>query len=331
MHWLAFVGLHEPPNFWVRIGAFNLSLAIVCGAFFGISLRSFVLFVLERERSSKERVLRFLKGTVFMVLGGLYAHATWPMLAWDRPARALAVLTLVMPPVVAAIRHARGHEARLPRAIRRAVAWILIFVLLIAAVDTLLRSGMITLKTDRVTMMLQLTGEIRDQNLSSTGASGPVEDRLIKAHRVILWLSDGTQGADVWVRGDRVAFQGRAILFSKGLNKMGVPNLYQFETIQSSVSESEGSPESGTSSTPFPYVGSLAVRSWWRPIQAWIFDHWPRGEPDNSLLGIQIVRNRSPDYPLVGAGGAPIERRFLLDLTLEGVPTSRGSSPLEGR
>ncbi len=331
MHWLALWWLHEPPNFWVRIGAFNLSLAIIFGALFGISLRSWLLLAVDRNCGAGVRALRLVKGIIFMALGGLYASVAWPMLAWDRPARALAVLTIVFPPVVAGIRHASGRTSKIPQVVRTLISVFLIFVLLAAALVTLLRSGFITLKTDRVTMTLQMTGETRDQAVGLSSARGARSERVLTTHHVVLWLSDGTRGADIWVPGDRVAFEGRAVLFSKRLNSIGFPNLYEFEKIQSHVPGTDPDTESPVFSMPFPNVGSLAVRSWWSSLQARILEEWPRANPGDSLLAIQIVNNRSPDYPLVEADGKPLERRFLLDLTLDGIPTSRGSSPLESR
>lgn len=331
MRWLALWWLHEPPNFWVRIGAFNLSLAIILGALFGISLRSWLLLAVARNCGAGLRAVRMTKGVAFMTLGGLYASVAWPMLAWDRPARALAVLTTVLPPMVAGIRHAQGRASRLPQAVRILISVFLILVLLATAVVTLLRSGFITLKTDRVTMTLQMTGETRNQTVSLPASGEGRSERALMTHHVVLWLSDGTRGADFWVPGDRVAFEGRAVLFSKRLNSMGFPNLYEFEKIQSHVPGTDLDTESPVFSMLFPHVGSLAVRSWWGSLQARILEWWFRANPGDSLLAIQIVKNRSPDYPLVEADGKPLERRFLLDLTLDGIPTSRGSSPLETR
>ncbi|HXJ15905.1 MAG TPA: hypothetical protein VNM68_01770, partial [Candidatus Polarisedimenticolia bacterium] len=72
MLWLASVQLHEPPNFWVKIGAFNLALAIILGAFFGLSLRSFLLFAVERECDTRERAWRLVKGIALLVLGAFF-------------------------------------------------------------------------------------------------------------------------------------------------------------------------------------------------------------------------------------------------------------------
>lgn len=329
MHNLALFWVHQPPNFWVRIGAFNLALAIILGAFFGIALRSVLLLAVDRNALLGVTALRILKGGAFMALGWLYALVAWPMLAWDRPARALAAITIVLPPVVAGIRHGRGRASRLPKAVRDIVSASLMVVLLVAAMVTLLRSGFITLKSDRVPLMIEVTGETRTVSVNPASANGPGRPRQETAHRVILWLHDGTRGAEVWVSGDRVALDGRAVLFSEGLNKIGVPNLYEFVNIHNGPPGSEvGGP---SFSIPFPHSGPLAIRPGWRSIQERILTTWQGTTANGSLWALRMVNNQSPYYPLVGPDGQPVVRRFLLDLTLVGVPTSRGSSPLEGR
>ena len=328
MLWLAWVQLHEPPNFWVRIGAFNLSLAIILGAFFGLSLRSYLLFAVDRECRMGEPLWRFAKGTILLGLGVLYANVAWPMLAWDRPARALAVITVVLPVLVAGFRHARGLRPGISPGLAKAISALLTCILLAATILTMLRSGLIALKTDRVTMILQVTGETRDEDVSLLPESSSTRTKFAKSYRVILWLSDGTKGADVWIPGDAVAFRGRAILFSKRLNKMGFPNLYQFESVEGVVSTSGNSSSSPVFAMPFPHTDSLAIRSWWWPIQNAIYNSWPRGSPEDSLLAIDVQTNRSDSYPLLNPDGTPVKERYLFDLTLDGRPTSRGSSPL---
>lgn len=329
MHNLAILCVHEPPNFWVRLGAFNLALAIILGALFGIALRSVLLLALDRNSSRGIAALRILKGGAFMLLGWLYALVAWPMLAWDRPARALAAITIVLPPVVAGIRHATGRDSRMPKAVSGIVSAFLMVVLLLAAMVTLLRSGFITLKSDRVPLMIEVTGETRTEPVNPAPADGAARSGQETAHRVILWLQDGTRGADAWVTGDRVALNGRAVLFSKRLNKIGVPNLYEFVNIHNGLAGSEaGSP---SFSMPFPHSGPLAIRPGWRSIQERILDTWQATTANGSLWALRTVNNQSPYYPLAGPDGQPVAKRFLLDLTLEGTPTSRGSSPLESR
>lgn len=315
------------PNIWVRIGAFNLSLAIVMGAFYGIAFRSFLLSAVTGERTAAATTLRILKGFVFLILGTLYAIVAWPMVMWDHPARILAAVTVVLPPLIAGIRHSKGWEFALPRSVRTLLSAFFILVLFAAALATLLRAGFITLKADRVPLILDVTGETRTESVPAPTVSGSEGERQVTVHHMILWLWDGSPGPDVWVEGDRVAFAGRAILFSRTLNVLGVPNLYEFRAIRSEAASGNGH----VFSMPFPHTGPLVVRPWWHSIQTSILDAWLAAINNRALCGIRSVENSSPYYPLVGPGGEPVHKKYLLDLTLDGIPTSRGSSPLENR
>jgi hypothetical protein len=305
---------HKPPNFWLKIGAFNLALAVVGGAFLGIGLRALVLAALDWKADRRRAMLRAARGDVFLLLGVFYALFAWPMLVWDLPARFLAVITILMPPLVAVMRRSRGLTSARPKLGAR----------LVAATLTLLRAGFITLAGDRVPLLLDVTGETAGTPFQGVPTPRP---GAVVAHHVILWLPSGESVADLWIDCDRVAYTGRAVLFSPSLNRLGFPNLYQFL----SVSGKRDVP--GISQEFFarlPHTGPLAVHPLWRPIQAFILRNWPRA-PQASwpFWGVRIIENQSPYYPLTGPDGRPLKARYLLDLTLEGVPTSRGSSPLE--
>lgn len=321
---------HAPPNFWIRIGAFNLAMAITAGAFFGIGFRSMLLAVISRASGTRRAALRALKGVIFLALGWYYLVVAWPMLIWDHPARILFMLTAIAPPIVAAVRYSKGDLPTTPKLPLRTVSWCLTLVLFVAAALTLLRTGFITLKADRVTMLLEVTGETRTSGeLIGKGAN---QEILYQALRhVILLLPDGTPAADVWLPGDKLAFQGRAVVFSHGLNAMGFPNLYQFERVTSEhrIRFPEGF---RTNISVLPRLGALKVHPWWAPIQSVMLRFWPRADKNGSpFWGVRILENQSPYYPLVSPDGTPLKKDYLLDLTLDGVPTSRFTSPLERR
>src|SRR5512143_3801358 len=99
---------HPGPNIWIRIGAFNLALAITAGAFVGIGLRALLLAWMDRSSGARATALRILKGFVFLALGAYYLYVAWPMIIWDRPARILFMLTALAPPIVAVIRYSKG-------------------------------------------------------------------------------------------------------------------------------------------------------------------------------------------------------------------------------
>jgi hypothetical protein len=322
----ATAGKHIPPNIWLKLGAFNLTMAIALGAFLGIAARALVIVYMDWEAGRGFATLRAVKGAAFLLLGALYALFAWPMLKWDHPARFLTVITISLPPIVAAYRRSKGQAPAAPKLATRLLAVFLTLVLLVAATLTLLRTGFITLAADRVPLIVETTGETRVGETSAPWI--PAAQRAWTDHRVIMWLPDGTRAADLWVPGDRVAFGGMAVVFSRRLNAMGFPNLYRFLSVHARPGESP----SREVALPMPHTGALEVNALWRPIQAVILRAWPRAsEGAWAFWAARIVENKSPFYPLVGKDGRPLKARFLLDLTLEGVPTSRGSSPLEAR
>jgi hypothetical protein len=243
---------------------------------------------------------------------------------WDRPARFLAALTIILPPLVTVILRSKGMATAAPKLGARFLSAFLVAVLLVAAVLTLLRAGFITLAGDRVPLLLEVTGQTSGR---PSGASSSTVLRIAAVHHVILWLPSGEPVADPWIEGDRVSFGGRAVIFSHQLNALGFPNLYQFLTVRAAGA---GGGSLNEFWAALPHTGPLAVNPLWRPIQAVILRLWPRApEGASTLLGVRIFENQSPYYPLTGPDGQPLKARYLLDLTLEGVPTSRGSSPLE--
>jgi hypothetical protein len=321
---------HKPPNFWIRIGAFNLAMAVTAGAFIGIALRSLLLALIDRASGPKPALLRGLKGILFLAIGSYYIGVAWPMLIWDRPARIVFMITALAPPIVAAIRYSKGGLRAAARPAGRVVSVILTFVLFVAAALTLLRAGFITLKADRVPMLLEVTGE--SKTLGGLTGQGPTpEIRYQSLHHVILLLPDGAPAVDVWLPGDRLAFQGRAVIFSHRLNAMGFPNLYRLEWVN--VQDRSDFPERYRSyAAALPRFGPLEVHPGWAPIQAAMLRFWPRADENGSpFWGVRIFENQSPFYPLENPDGTPLKKDFLLDLTLQGVPTSRFTSPLEKR
>jgi hypothetical protein len=326
---LGFWQAHPGPNWWLRAGFFNLVIALVLGVFLALAFRFFVLIWAERAQSRGTRVLRGVLGVVFLALGALYALVAWPMFVWDHPARIMASGSAVAVPLVAAARRRKNPRGPYPPLVT-VFGFLFVILLLMVAVATLLRAGLVTLKGHRVVQLVEVTGETRAEIVPGT-AGDPSGAKQVTAHRVILLLTDGSTGADVWVYGSRVAFAGRALLVSKAFNRMNVPNLYEFLTIHNGGSAfKEGNP-APYFSVPFPDGGSLALNSWWRPVRDVLLNAWADLGKDSALLGLRIVENQSPYYPLADADGRPLKGNYLLDLTLDGVPTSRGSSPLERR
>lgn len=319
---------HPGPNIWIRIGAFNLALAITAGAFVGIGLRALLLAWMDRASDARGAAMRALKGILFLALGGYYLYVAWPMIIWDRPARIFFMLTALAPPIVAAIRYSKGGLRGTPGLTRRIVAWCLTLVLFLAAALTLLRAGFITLKGDRVAMLLALTGEVGVE-IPRPVPGKKEQAKAVILHHVVLLLQDGTPAADLWIPADRLSFYGSAALFSHELNAMGFPNLYRIKAFGYYTADGNRKP-SNTISHEFPLIGPLRLQSQWAPIQDAMLRAWPRADENGSpWWGVRIIHNQSPDYPLVNPDGTPLKKDFLFDITLDGIPTSRFTSPLE--
>lgn len=316
----------SPIHWWQRLVAFNLVTALVLGCLLAVSFRALALIPAEGQRGRASAVRRAGIGILFLILGALYAMIAWPMIVWNHPARILTVGTAVLVPVVSAARRKRNPGGPFPRP-RPVLGILFITVLLFLVAATLLRAGLVTLKGHRVVQLVEVTGETRPETVPVPGDPGGTEQ--VAAHHVILVLTDGSVGADVWVYGTRVAFTGRAFLVSKAFNRMDIPNLYEFLAIHNGARDSEGGGAAPYFSVPFPDGGSLSLRSWWRGARNALLDAWVSLGKHSGLLGLRMVYNQSPYYPLADAQGKPLKKDYLLDLMLDGVPSSRGSSPLE--
>jgi hypothetical protein len=317
-----------PVHWWQLLVIFNLVTAWVLGGLLAVSFRSLALIAAEGQRGRSTTVRRAAIGILFLVLGALYAMIVWPMIVWNHPARILTVGTAVLVPVVAAARRRRNPGGPFPRP-RPVLGILFIAVLLFLAAATSLRAGLVTLKGHRVVQLVEVTGETRPETISAAGDPGGTVQ--VTAHHVILVLTDGSVGADVWVYGSRVAFTGRALLVSKAFNRLDVPNLYEYLTIHNGARDSDGGEAVPYFSVPFPDGGSLGLRPWWRGARNAMLNAWASLGRHSSLLGLRMVYNQSPYYPLTEAQGKPLKEDFLFDLMLDGIPTSRGSSPLERR
>ncbi len=319
---------HKPPSFWLRIGGFNLVLALVLGLFLGLAMRHYAVFLFEKLRGRHGNVRDLIIADIFLIPGIFYALFAWPMLIWDRPARALAAGAIVLVPLVAVLRREKASQP-LPRlGAGRGLYPAFCVLLFLTAVFTLMRSGYIALKGDRVPLILDVTGETRVETLPQAPPGAAASPATLTTHHVIIWLPDGEAALDVWAYGDKIAMNGRALIFSHALNRLGVANLYQLLSVDNGAKGGDGP---GFFFAPFPDRGPLHVHPWWRPIEDALWRAWEGAFGQDSRLGVRAVDNRSPDYPLVDAEGRPLKRRYLLDLTLEGVATSRGPSPLERR
>lgn len=334
-------------------------LAFLLALFFALAIRFFILLLLDHNRSSFVKLYCIVAGLVFLALGWFYALFVWPVLTWDRPARAVGAITAAMVLLSVAIRHARGRPSK-PTSLVAALGHLALCVILVGvATLTIIRTGYLALVGDRVTLLVQVTGEARSMpgplmppewraNLNGSPcephaprpfasssrlgvlsvATGEMPKETLTLHHVVILLPTGEPAIDAWLSGDKFAVEGTAIRFTSTLHSFNVPNLYALDFICTTYTNAERQSKP-LSRVDFPNTGPLKVHRWWAPIQDRLLRYWAKHAPAGSLWAIQVYADQSPDYPLAEADGKPVRRDFLLVLQRWGVATSRGSSPLE--
>jgi hypothetical protein len=319
------------PIFWIPVGVYNPLLAFILALFFALSVRFFILLFIEGKRRASSTLFHLLAGAVFLVLGWLFFLFATSLLIWDRPARAVAVITFVGVLLWVVIRHAKGRATKSTGIVEGLVYVVLFAVFMLAAILTIIRTGYIALTGDRVTLIVNVTGETRNQTVSWTTPGGLAGEKSLAVHRIIFWLPTGDAAADMWIYGDEVAVHGKAIRFSRFLNGIGIPNLYALQYAHNGYLSPEGQNAYPPEAIPFPGTGSLAVHPWWHPVQNRLLNFWANLAASGSWWTIQIADNESAYYPLIDPEGRPIHKNFLLVLKPTGVATSKGSSPLEDK
>ncbi len=315
----------------LQILALNLANALVLGLFFAIGLRALLLYFLDRGHGRWVIVGRTAAGAAYLVLGWLYMFFSAPLIVWDRPARAVVAITAALVPVLAVAWHLKARDSKPPGLLAGVLSSLLCVGMIFAATATLLRAGFLALTGDRVTLTVDVTGETRPQTAESAGPDQPATPRTVTAHRVKFWLPTGIQVGDYWINGDRLAVKGRVLRLPPVLSGVGIPNFYQLLEVHNGYVNRDPKKGDVRQETPFAAEGPLAVHPWWRPIQTRLIHDWQGGDSGESWWALGSETNESPYYPLVEAGGKPLHRQFLFVLPPSGIPTSRGSSPLEGK
>jgi len=351
----------------ILVQAYNPLLAFILALFFALSIRFFILLFSAKNRGVLLTTYRLLAGIIFLLLGWLYALFVSPLLIWDRPARATAAVTFVAVLLWTVARSAGSGATKSPGFLSVTIRLILFVILLFAATATIIRTGYIALVGDRVTLLVDVTGETRSETPNWSSFTGQTPNQPLTLHHVVIWLPTGEKAADTWIFGDSFAVRGTAIRFSPTLRAMKIPNLYALVEIHNWYSTPERLSTQPAVRYWIPNSGPLSVHPWWRPIQnrllAWWAGRdyypprlievrmsvppkiptWSQGNPHQVLSvhtgdtsprawwAIQMSDNESPLYPLVDAAGKPVQNKFLLVLRPNAIPTSRGSSPLEDK
>lgn len=317
--------------FWIPVSIYNPLLAFILASFFALSVRLFTLLFLDGNRRASSTLFRLLAGVAFLVLGWLYFLFVTPLLIWDRPARAVAVITFVGVLLWVVLRHAKGRPTRTTGVVQGLVYIVLFAVFMLTAMLTIIRAGFIGLTGDRVTLIVNVTGEISNQTVSWTAPGGFAGEKPLPTHHIIFWLPTGEMAADMWIYGDEMAVHGKAIRFSRFLNAIGIPNLYALQYAHNGYLSPERQNAYPPEAIPFPGTGPLAVHPWWHPVQNRLLNVWANLATSGSWWAIQIADNESAYYPLIDPEGKPIHKNFLLVLKPTGIATSKGSSPLEDK
>src|SRR5579859_964143 len=149
--------------FWIPVGVYNPLLALILALFFALSVRLFILSFILGNRSAPGTIIRFIAGAAFLVLGWLYFLFASPLLIWDRPARAVGIITFVGVLLWTMIRRPRVPSAKSTSVAKGLVYFALFAVLMLTATLTIIRAGYIGLTGHRVTLIVSVTGETRDQ------------------------------------------------------------------------------------------------------------------------------------------------------------------------
>ena len=261
----------------------------------------------------------------------LYFLFVTPLLDWDRPARALASVAVVGILGWVIIRYIRGRITQ-PLGYLAGFAYLALYIVLVGvATLSLIHTGYLALTGDRVTLLVDVTGETRKAGEFRTTSKGkPGTDSMI-AHHVIIWLPYGQKAADLWMEGDEISVQGKAIHFSPTLNALGIPQLYSLVSARNGFLRPQRQNALPPQTVAVSGNGPLTVHRWWQPIQIRILSIWAGHLGSNSWYSIKMVDNESPYYPLVEKDGKPVRENFLLVLNTDGIATSRGSSPLEDK
>jgi hypothetical protein len=324
--YLAFVA-----TFWSRTKVYNPFVALILALLVAVSLRFFLLVILESRRGSSVILVRLASGALFLVLSWLYFLFVTPLLDWDRPARAVAAIAVAGVLVWVIIRDIKGRITQPLGYVAGLLYLALYIVLLGVATLSLIHTGYIALTGDRVTLVVNVTGETRNETGQWTPPSGKPGAESVTAHHVIIWLPYGQKAADLWMVGDEIAVQGKAIHFSPTLNALGIPQLYSLVSAHNGYLRPQRQNAYPPQTVAFHGNGPLEVHPWWRPIQDRFLSFWAGHLGSNAWYSINVVDNESPYYPLVDKDGKPVRNNFLLVLKTDGIATSRGSSPLEDK
>ncbi len=229
--------------------------------------------------SSWRRALRALAHLAFAVLvaafGGLYALFVLSRVSWGPWAVLVAALTLGAFLGWLLVHRTgvglRGVSGGLLRAV-------LLLSLLVLALVTLMSAGFLALTEDRPVLVVELTGDVRSEEVSWAPPAGTMRSEWLTSHEVVFRRpSDGALVGQAWVYGDEIAIKGRVLRLSPLLNAAGIPNLFELSFAYNGYRTLERHNTMPHRATPLSPTGPLAVHPLWRSVQARLLQMWERG------------------------------------------------------
>jgi hypothetical protein len=225
-----------------------------------------------------------------------------------------------------ALRHGRGKPPRSRGIFALLLTTIVLLCVLLVAALTVMRSGFVALTSDRVTLLVNVTGETKPELVRWAPPNQPARQENLITHHVIFLGPEGRPVGEVWMYGDEVAVKGRVLRLPPLLNAAGIPNLYELLFAHNGYKTVERFNSLPHMAVPLLPLGTLIVHPWLRPLQRRIMNHWMKPTSNGSAWNIKAVSDESTYYPLIDAEGKPIHQTFLLVLTPGGFSTGRSPS-----
>ena len=300
----------------------GLLVVFVLSAFLALGLRSLLRLALDQSRGWLVVLTRVFAGFGFAGAGMLYYIFTARLADWSLAGAGVALATVAAVLGGVWFRPGPGGRARRPGALAALLQLSMFLGLLLLAALTLMNAGFLALTTDRPALLIDLTGETRQQLVRWTPADRPAREAVLSTHRVVFRTPAGEAVAEAWVYGDQVAVKGRVLRLSPMLNAAGIPNLFELQFAHNGYFTAGRHATQPHLALPLPPSGPLAVHPWWRPLQARLLAAWEQGTAEGSRWAIRSVTSESTYYPLVGADGRPRRESFRLVLTPGGLSSS---------
>ncbi|MBL9042276.1 MAG: hypothetical protein JNM83_11775 [Myxococcales bacterium] len=308
---------------WLRVldgllSVQSLVMAVVLGYLLGSALRSLLVLVLDKGQSRGQAVWRVLAALLY---GGCLAGYWWlvgSMVTWNFHTMLWAggtALLMVLGFVLLRLLLGHVYQEGLVATLLKTVA-LLAAVLL--ALLSVMRAGYLNLTTDRPLLVVDVTGETRAQTVRWAAPDQPMQERALRAHRVVLRTPQGQKVSEEWLYGDQVAIKGQVLRLHPLLNAMGVSNLFELQFVHNGYLTAERHNSEPHLARPLVVEGTLAAPDRLVPLRDRLLG-WLKTRPKDSHLAVQTLTSESTYFPLHDPQGQPTHRTFDLVLTPGGL------------